>query len=311
VDTTPPVAADPINPANPDGRNSWYLEHPTVTPSANDPVGPGVNTVSGVAETQYQVDNGPWLPAAPFQVAEGTHDIRVRSFDQAGNASDVVERTVRVDISAPTARIGTYPPSPNTHDWFRQSPQVAIQASDGRDAPGVDGATWSLDGGGPVHYLDEFPVPEGQHQLAVQSTDLAGKSSPVFSQLLNVDLTPPAPTPADPPPSILLFLGNALQSPAVLRFNVQDNLSKLVKVRVQIYNVLGDQVRSIDAPGATPDGYRPVGPGSVSWDGSYGAGRHVLPGLYFFRVQALDLAGNSAISTESREFLVGVTGLPL
>jgi hypothetical protein len=92
---------------------------------------------------------------------------------------------------------------------------------------------------------------------------------------------------------------------------VQDNLSKLVKVRVQIYNVLGDQVRSIDAPGATPDGYRPVGPGSVSWDGSYGAGRHVLPGLYFFRVQALDLAGNSAISTESREFLVGVTGLPL
>ncbi len=37
----------------------------------------------------------------------------------------------------------------------------------------------------------------------------------------------------------------------------------------------------------------------------------MLPGLYHYRVQALDQAGNAAISTESRTFLVVLAGLPL
>jgi hypothetical protein len=310
VDTTAPVVSAAINPANPDGRNSWYLEKPTITPSGTDPQGAGVNQVSGIDRVEYQIDNGPWTSAAPFQAPEGQHDIRVRAFDNAGNPATVVERTVRVDLSAPTAQIGLYPPAPNSQGWFRQSPIVSIASSDGRDSPGVDGATYQVDGNTPINYLGEFPLPEGVHNVRVRSFDLAGKGSPVFSDQLSVDLTPPVPAPADPVPTILLLIRGLLHPPAILPFNVQDNLG-LVKVRVQIYNVLGNVVRTIPAPGKYPDGFRDPGYGSVSWDGSLDNGTHVLPGLYFYRVQAIDQAGNSALSTESHEFLVGLTGLPL
>jgi flagellar hook assembly protein FlgD len=80
---------------------------------------------------------------------------------------------------------------------------------------------------------------------------------------------------------------------------------------VQIYDALGALVRTLAAPGPYADGFRDAGFGTVSWDGKLDSGARALPGLYFYRVQAIDQAGNSALSTESREFVMAVSGLSL
>jgi hypothetical protein len=305
VDTTRPLADDPISPIAPDGRNSWYLEKPTVTPTGSDPMPAGASQVSGIDHVEYRVDGGPWTPAASFQVPEGVHDIQVRAYDQAGNVSDVAQRTVQVDLSAPAEAMATYPPKANTRGWFRESPSFSIQAYDGSNSPGVDQATWQLDSQPPVTYLSEFSVPEGQHQVHIQSYDLAGKLGDPFTFYYSVDLTPPVPSATNPAPSPLTIIGGLLVPATKIYYNVSDNLSSLVRVQVQIYDVTGALVRTIVVPGTTLDGFRPTGSGYVTWNGTYDdPNKHVLPGAYYYRVQAIDLAGNSALSTESPLFFV-------
>ena len=84
-----------------------------------------------------------------------------------------------------------------------------------------------------------------------------------------------------------------------------------MRVDVLVYNVLGTRVRTLLAAGPYADGFRDPGSGSVKWNGRDARDRAVLPGLYYFRVLAIDSAGNSAMSTESPMFLIGLSGLPL
>ncbi len=50
--------------------------------------------------------------------------------------------------------------------------------------------------------------------------------------------------------------------------------------------------------------------GKVVWNGRDGRNRGDPPGMYRYRVEAIDRAGNSAISTESTGFLVLLPGVP-
>jgi hypothetical protein len=49
----------------------------------------------------------------------------------------------------------------------------------------------------------------------------------------------------------------------------------------------------------------------VKWDGTGANGKGVLPGLYHYRITAVDQAGNTVSSTESLTFLVVAGLLPL
>jgi hypothetical protein len=149
-----------------------------------------------------------------------------------------------------------------------------------------------------------FLLPEGVQQLGVKARDVAGNST-AGAAGVRTDLTPPVPTVGAPAPQPLLLPG----ATTTLRFDVTDALSATVRVRVFVYNVLDNLVRTLDVPGAG-DGYRPAGAGAVTWDGRNDAGKPVLPGLYEYRVEAIDEAGNTASSTESAQFLVAVAGLP-
>ena len=79
-------------------------------------------------------------------------------------------------------------------------------------------------------------------------------------------------------------------------------------MRVFVLDTLGQYVRTIDADGGA---FRSAGPGSVVWNGTDDYGRGAVLGLYTYRVQAIDMAGNSAISTESKQFLFVLPTLPL
>ena len=76
------------------------------------------------------------------------------------------------------------------------------------------------------------------------------------------------------------------------------------KVSVLVYDELGTFVRRLDVSGHAGDPYVANAPGAVVWDGRRSTGAAVLPGLYHYRVQATDQAGNTTISTESAGFLV-------
>jgi hypothetical protein len=231
--------------------------------------------------------------------------VRVRAFDKAGNASPVVERIVFVDTSKPTARIASYPPRPNGRDWFRQARQDAVAVADGRDGSGPDGATVAIDAAPPTAYLQPFAIGHGIHSVTARGRDRAGLQGDPVVQSSKIDTSAPVPQIATPDPQFLSLLGNA-----TLRFNVTDSLTPRVKVIVWVFDELGILQRRLDVPGDAT-GYRAAGPGSIVWNGRKSDGRGVLPGLYHYRVQAVDEAGNSAISTESAQFLVVLTGLPL
>ena len=120
----------------------------------------------------------------PFGVPEGRHEVRVRAFDKAGNASPVVERIVFVDKSKPTARIASYPPRPNGRGWFRQARQDAVAVADGRDGSGPDGATVAIDSAPPSAYGQPFAIGHGIHSVTVRGRDRAGlEGDPVHAEL--------------------------------------------------------------------------------------------------------------------------------
>jgi hypothetical protein len=308
VDSAAPFVTAPSAPANPNGTNGFFTVTPTASPTGTEVVPEGLTTAdtSGLAKTEYQLDGGTWKPAAPVDIAEGRHELRVRAFDAAGNAAPVAERIFTVDKSKPSARIASFPPRPNERGFFRQARQEQVAVSDGRDASGPDGATYQVDGGPVVSYLIPFSIGHGAHTVTVRARDRAGLQGDALVQSSKIDTRAPVPTVTKPAPNPILLPGQK----STLKWTAEDVIGTKVKVSVIVYDVLGTAVRRIDVPGPAPDDpYLSVGSQSTEWDGRKNNGKSVLPGTYYFRVQTTDEAGNTAISTESPLFLVTLPGL--
>lgn len=323
VDTTAPSVTAPIAPASPNGSNGFYISKPTVTPGGSDPVPAPGTVISGIDKVEYQVDDGPWTASAPVVVQEGEHEVRVRAFDRAGNAAPMSERVVRVDLANPSAALFGYPPNPNTYGWFRQ-PRVDLAAmrdprlGDPRFGSGDGGVTFTLDGGPGQEYLAPFTIVPGATRTAtVKPRDRAGRTGPTLSQSSKIDVIAPvanpSPVAADNVTLLRSLLGSLLPAlaPTTLAFTVSDNMSSRLRVAVHVFDQFENRVKSIAVPGPHPGGYRNAGQGSVTWNGTNDAGKGVLPGVYHYRVSAVDLAGNTVSSTESLTFLVVLGLLPL
>jgi flagellar hook assembly protein FlgD len=142
-------------------------------------------------------------------------------------------------------------------------------------------------------------IGEGIHELRARVLDRAGLLSDPAEQTSRIDLTDPVAVPTN-----AVNLISILGANVTLRFRVTDELAPRVKVRVQVYDTLGKIVRRIDAGGPYPGGYRATGDGSVVWNGRDDNGNRVLLGSYVYRVQAIDQAGNTVLSTESNPLLL-------
>jgi hypothetical protein len=110
INTTgdPPPAPDasPPTTAALGGGDAWHRGPVTVTFTAED-LGPDA---SGVAYTEYQLDDGRWqqdtsltVPAPPN--ASAVHVIVYRSMDKAGNLEEAQTLTVKIDTVEPTAAV--------------------------------------------------------------------------------------------------------------------------------------------------------------------------------------------------------------
>ncbi|NJQ06073.1 OmpL47-type beta-barrel domain-containing protein [Streptomyces lonarensis] len=154
-----------------------FLGSATVTVTASD-AGSGVNTIEYAlgADGDWQEYEG---PVAVHEL--GTHVLRYRATDRAGNTSEeasveftvvelVEEDTTPPDVSATVA--GTT----NSGGAYIGHARVTVEATD--DDSGVERIEYSLDAGPYLEYTDTVIVDGvGRHTVSYRATDNAGNTS--------------------------------------------------------------------------------------------------------------------------------------
>ncbi|WP_457464847.1 OmpL47-type beta-barrel domain-containing protein [Streptomyces sp. TE5632] len=192
--TAPETSATVDGEKNADGA---YIDMATVTVTASD-TGSGVNTI------EYAIGSGAWRAyTGPVMVHQvGTHTVRYRATDKAGNAA--AEKSVGFTVvSAPPQ--DTTPPvtgvtvegSKNSAGAYVGSARVTVSATDGPGS-GVAGIEYSLDGGPYLAYTAPVVVDRaGRHTLAYRASDKAGNTSAPLTVSFTVvsGQVPPPPCP--------------------------------------------------------------------------------------------------------------------
>ncbi|TWD23914.1 Ig-like protein group 3 [Streptomyces sp. T12] len=174
--TAPETSATVDGEKNADGH---YIDMATVTVTASD-TGSGVNTI------EYAIGaDGAWQTyGGPVMVHEaGTHTVRYRATDKAGNAA--AEKSVEFTVVAappqdttPPATGVTVQGTKNSDGAYVGRATVTVSADDGHDGSGVARVEYSLDGGPYLAYAAPVVVDRaGRHTVAYRATDKAGNTS--------------------------------------------------------------------------------------------------------------------------------------
>ncbi|MFF9456784.1 OmpL47-type beta-barrel domain-containing protein [Streptomyces flaveolus] len=179
-DRTPPETSATVGgEKNADGA---YIDMATVTVTASD-TGSGVNTI------EYAIGaDGTWQAyTAPVMVHQvGTHTVRYRATDKAGNvaAAKSVEFTVVAappqDTTAPVTG-ATVEGTKNSDGAYVGKAKVTVSATD-EGGSGVAGIEYSLDAGPYLAYSAPVVVDRtGAHTVAYRASDRAGNTSEPLS----------------------------------------------------------------------------------------------------------------------------------
>ncbi|WP_171118717.1 MULTISPECIES: family 16 glycoside hydrolase [Streptomyces] len=174
-DTAPPETSATVSgEKNPDGT---YIDMATVTVTASD-------TGSGVNSIEYAIGaSGAWQPyTQPVMVHQaGTHTVRYRATDKAGNVA--AEKSVQFTVVAAPPQDTTPPVTGVTVEGTRNSDgayvgnaKVTVSATDhGGEVASIE---YSLDGGPYLTYTGPVIVDRaGAHTVAYRATDKAGNTS--------------------------------------------------------------------------------------------------------------------------------------
>ncbi|MEX0875645.1 MAG: hypothetical protein WD646_00860 [Actinomycetota bacterium] len=324
-DRKPSTATEATSPAaSPDGDNGWYTEDVTVDVDTNDPT-PGSGVVQGFDDddqdelcgatapegnpdspsgTCVSVDEEPFRPYfGEFTFSEGLHRVRTFAVDVAGHRSPIETALYMIDSSDPVASHRRLAAEPARAGWYRMNPRVILRAVDGDRNAGLRRIEYQVDGGGFDTYTEPFVIASGVHTVEYRAIDESGRASGVTRFTVKDDLAPPTVKARHPEPAIWLkskLLGFLLGTKnARLHWTLGDDLSGDIKIKVIVYDALGNAIRHIDGgtrnvpPGTTINGF-------TEWDGKTVGLDFVSVGLYHFRVVAYDEAGNVAQSGESK-----------
>jgi len=164
ADTTAPETTATLTPGAPDGANGWYVSPVEVALDASD-------AGSGVASTEFRVDDGPWTGySGPFAVDDdGEHRIDFRSTDAAGNVEVAKSASFKIDRAAPVVTCAATPDRLWPADLMLHDVSVAVQVTDA--ASGAAGFTLrSVTSNEP-----DAPVPGDIEGWEVGTADTAGR----------------------------------------------------------------------------------------------------------------------------------------
>jgi hypothetical protein len=172
----------------------------TVDLQAEDPNLVDGTEGSGVKTIEYSINlSEDWISyEAPVVFEEaGTYPFRYRVVDNAGNVSEIIEKTIRVDLEAPSVFINIMGPEPQ-NGYYSEENTINIAAED----PMLPDETVGT-GISKIEYLwegtelwQEYDEPvnvpgEGFHRIIVRATDYAGNMSQENSVELFVDSSAP------------------------------------------------------------------------------------------------------------------------
>lgn len=183
-DRTPPETSATVS-GEQNGQGQ-YLGMATVTVTASD-------TGSGLNKVEYALGDGAWTAyTAPVMVhAVGTHKVRYRASDKAGNVA--AEKAVEFTVVAPPQEDRTPPETSakvegdkNSDGAYVGRAKVTVTATDA--GSGVARVEYSLDGGPYVTYTGPVVADRvGRHTVAYRASDKAGNTAPAKSVAFTVD----------------------------------------------------------------------------------------------------------------------------
>jgi len=273
---------------------------PTVAitaPSDGATVSGNVNVAASASDADSGVDRVEFLvdgdvvgsdASAPYTygwdssaMADGTHAIRARAVDLAGNSttSDAASVTVNnapsaPDVTAPTSTIRCNGGA-CASGWYADSVDVALSAADDAGGSGVKEIRYTTDGSDPTATSESvFSNPVNVSlttTVKYRAFDNAGNAEAVNSQLIRVDMTPPT-------VAITAPANNATITGTVkVTANASDGVSGVARVTFYLDgNVLGNA---------------PAAPYSTQWNT-----KKTTKGTHTLTAVADDTAGNSTKS---------------
>lgn len=149
--------------------------------------------LSGVAKTEYKIDNGAWTAYAPFAVnGEGEHTISYRSADNLGNLEGAKVYTVIVDNMPPISEMTVGSPKHTDSSgtlFITGETTMTITASD--SSSGVAHTDYRVDGGQWQAYEPFRISTEGHHVIEYRSADNVANTEEPKNLSATIDNTPP------------------------------------------------------------------------------------------------------------------------
>jgi len=210
--------------------NGWYLSQVTFTAAASD-------DGSGLARIEYALDGASWQAyTAPVTVGDGTHILRVRALDVAGNQAEMAPLSFQVDGRPPQIRV-----TPSWYLWERGEVQVrdgesglvgveveirdpqgrwpkvvrSYEAGGGSFATGIE---WDR------HFADGTLAPIGSYEVVVKAWDRAGNSARQTASLHIPAPNAPTYTPAPAPTALPVMAEVSSPTPVPLQLAMETAL---------------------------------------------------------------------------------------
>lgn len=186
VDNSTPLTTISLNGAQYDFNENLFVASATsFTLEATD-------RFSGVAVTEYRIDEGDWTDYAPFtSSSEGLHTIEYRSTDNLGHVESVNTLAVTVDDTAPVTSISVGEPQYQTENnlFITSATMMTLAATDA--VSGVAVTEYRINGGEWISY-EPFNIQiDGQSLIEYRSRDKVGNLEETRSLQVVVENVPP------------------------------------------------------------------------------------------------------------------------
>lgn len=134
-----------------------------------------VGGASGIARTEYRIDNGEWKGYEPFMIpAEGSHLVEYRSVDNAGNEESPRSFSLVVDATSPktTAFVDGREVVPGRPGMVGKNSIITLETKE--DASGTALVEYRVDQGGWQPYSPFKAPANGMHTISYRSSDNVG-----------------------------------------------------------------------------------------------------------------------------------------
>jgi hypothetical protein len=271
VDTITPSLSTALSGTS--GANGWYVSTVTITPSISD-------AGSGLSSLEVSTDGNSYTTyTAPIIFTDGIHTYQFRVTDTAGNVTQTVQQTVKVDTTTPSIALNISGTN-GKNGWYISDVTVTPILSDSTAGIAaleatVDNGAWTIVNG-PLSFTD------GLHTYQFKITDQAGNSTTIPTQNLKIDTIAPF---IDMTAELSLGetvyyaledYGSGLELYRAVIEDDAEQYQKIVWLDLLDGNKLLDQMR---------------------WDGKFKDGTPAGNGEYFITLKISDEAGNETMKT--------------